>query len=145
MSDSCIHVDEPITPIESEIDLAPTPTEKRYQFRSTVRAWRSKYRRHIGAKQFRKQLDSELKALPKIYLIELATRLKNKKPDDGIPSHLIPVYTERITHFLTLFNISYENDIPTIPPSTRSDGNQTEGDEPSVINHPVLSSDGPSL
>lgn len=141
-----VHVDEPITPIENEIDLTPTPKEKRYQFRSTARAWKSKYQRNIGAKQIRKQLDAELKDLPEIHLIELAFRFKSGQLSKNLPEQIQALYQERFTHHLKRFNVSYENDIPTLPLPPRSDDNQTaSADHSAGTANSVLSSHGSSL
>ena len=51
------------TPIESDSTTPDQPKEKRYQFRNTCRAWKSKYRAHAGRKQFRKALIKLCKTL----------------------------------------------------------------------------------
>lgn len=55
----CIHVDEPIKPI----DVSSVPSPK-LVFPCVIRAHRSKFTRHIGAKQAKKQLKYELDRTP---------------------------------------------------------------------------------
>lgn len=94
------------------------PKEKVYQFSSTVKAWKSKYLRHIGVKQVRKQLNLELKDLPENVLVDLATRFKTSLSTKNFPTRLISVYQERFTFYLKRFNINYETDVPTSSPTS---------------------------
>lgn len=76
-----IYEEEPITPIEDSPD--PTVAEiaadlkpKVYQFRSTVRAWKSKYKRHVGAKQWRKELLTTFKSYSDEQLIQVLNHIR---------------------------------------------------------------------
>lgn len=85
MQEQNIHVDEPAGP-------PPEPKEKRYQFRSTARAWRSKHKRHIGLKQFTKQLRAEIEHVPSDILPGLYIKVQN--PSYPIPPRFREVYIE---------------------------------------------------